>query len=567
MGFNITPGGMGVAFQGARAGQNDVLQRERDLEDRDFAMGQRKRGLEAQAREDQLRSDLSTVTPAGADVPVPKNPDVAQILHDDTTGPDEDTPAATTLPVTKKRTQDQELRDISAAYRKAGDIATSLKLNDQADRIAFGRATAQFNSIVAGSDGLSSAELARRIGKIYDADPTSGGIKSIEEVPGGVRITIHDKNSGATDTREFIGDKGRAQLLDEFRAYYAPDSWNRMQEQMSAARAKAMEKAMEEAAKSHVVANGGAVVRPDNTVVRNGAPDDGTGTGSGSGTKGKAPKTRLEQASDVLASIAEKSEDKLTTDQRAVAEDYLARLVQENNDLPPAMAARVALKIAKDPKAVQPGVNPRTGKFDGVVVDDITGEQFSMQRDIGDAQHPPASLSREDLAARTADMTTRLDRLLPGSAAMYTAAAFDPSGAARTKLEVYTKDQIRKQMAAVPGFAQLPQDRQEAAIGRAMEIEAGAIQNRLDMILNYGARPRAEVAKKPGGLFGGAGDAALAPEAGRASYDELMRAKSDRDALMAAVEKMSPERREGYLATRLPDIEARIKANQGYLGR
>lgn len=518
MGLNFTPGGMGIAFQGARAGQQDELSREEHAQDRDyltstrdFEQGQRQRALDAQTREDELRQGLSAVAPAGV-VPPAQAADGGTAAATDAlnygavNGSDAGFDVTAPEPKLKMRTQDQELRDISALYRKAGDIKKAVELGDAADKIAFGRATSQWQTIAAGSDGMSTADLARRFAKIYDADPTSGGVKSIEEIPDGVRLTIYDRNSGATDTREFKGDAGKKQLLDEMHSYYAPGSWAAIQQKNAESRIKLQEKAAEEAAKSHIVPGGATLVRPDNAQVH--VPRE---FNPAAGAHGKEPKSALEQARGVLESIAEKSEDKLTTNQRAMAEDYLGRVVQNNPGIPPERAAQVAVGAATAPTSVVPSVNKQTGSIDSVYKS-ADGSAYTLVPNVvtadglAQAGIKPEAIKRDVGAMLVAQGDATVQRQL-------SAAAFDPKayadliGSAKSAVDAAVQQALQKNR-ALP--SPLPDEQVMASAQSKLAALTANIDRKLALI-RYAYTPDelgvgpAKPAKRPwaaGGLIG-----------------------------------------------------------------
>ena len=70
---------------------------------------------------------------------------------------------------------------------------------------------------------------------------------------------------------------------------------------------------------------------------------------------------------------------------------------------------------------------------------------------------------------------------------------------------------------------------------------------------------------KPGGAMAGTVQPKSSPQqTNTPTYEKWLAAKNEKDKLIATAQKMSPDRREGYLVNRLPGLEQAIKINQNY---
>jgi hypothetical protein len=407
--------------------------REFQAQQRDYEQGQQRRKMDEQKRSDDLRAADSAVqttetTSAPAEGTVYGNQ--ASVMRDEDgnlmPGAVETSPAQN---VTRQRQWDSIYRDYAANRQKSGDTAGALDFTDKANKISAQRASNAFMQLQADAGSKTPAELAREIGKIFDSDPMNGGTKSIEELPnGGVRMTLYNKDTGKTSTKEFTGEKARERLLADFNAYFRPEAYAKLLQSQDEARIKAQEKIAEERAKA-VTTPAGAVttfgagdprakvendtgfvwtgrLNPDGSreMVRPGkyaragggvgGDGDADGDGTGSGSK-KGKKTPLDVAtSSVMDAIKESAESKsLNADQligvQATARELVANAVRNKKELDPYVAGKVALTAVLKPESVKIGYNPATGTFENTVK--YNGNEFSVGK-VDQATMPESQL-------------------------------------------------------------------------------------------------------------------------------------------------------------------------------
>lgn len=512
MAFDFT-GGVAAAT-GYMQGRDEATARDNLAEDRDFQKTQRVVQQQQQQRtKDQWgREDAERTAVKGIDPNAP---------------------------------QDVQLRAAAAAKRQSGDIKSALEMHDQADKIAIARAEKNVQTILAGSQGKSAAQLATEAAEVLNADPVPGGIANVrDDGNGGVIMDVTDNITKQTVQKQFANAD---QTREWLQAYKAPAVYASLQKMKQAALSKAQE--------PHVIPAGGAlsvggriVASNDNGMVQVGTNDDGTpilarasarigpggqpiggsagggsGTGAGKGAgKGNSGDT-VTDARAILASAAEKSEDKMSGDQRLAAEDHVARIATQNPKVPAAMVARVAVDIAKNPAKVQPAIDPETGKIDLVYDDGINGK-IKVNVGVGDAINlqsvkqaiaqkltaanggkapAPADIeaeTRKQMTGMTKSMMTDFD---PKNRDAYVLAAYD--GKERAKLEA----QLRSQAEAViqqAGAGKSPE--QQEAIRKnteqALQQRINALGNVLNLVSNYGEKPAGAQPKRgvqaPGGL-------------------------------------------------------------------
>lgn len=474
-------GGMGIAFQGARRGEQDVIDRQNQEQDRQylenqrsFQEGQQARIVDEQARADKLRNELSSV-------PTTKQVDSNIVPNDDEGNPMP--PAMKEV----KRTQDEMLRDVAKSYHDAGDIGKFVELSTAADGIAYKRAAREFNQLLATASAMPLPDLARRVGAIFDADPTGGGVQSIEDIPGGVKVTLVNRDTGQTQAVQFVGQAGKQQLIDMAQAHYNPG-------QIQAAIEQARKERLEMIKKSGITSVTDGFVNRDpygNTTFTR-TKDGTTGTGSG-----KPPKTRDELGAEQLELALTKMETKgQSPQQAAAARRTMSQLLRENPDMPPEVGVDLAIKVASDPEAVKPEIRLETGAFDEVVRDEKSGGVFSIKRNVGDANKLPAGMSDADAKAKAREALAKLDAAVPGIAAAYSAAAFDRANG-RATLDAFMSDLARKSLERDPRFAQMSPEQQRSAVATAVAQKSEATQNYLNLVARFIDPPKAAAAKKP----------------------------------------------------------------------
>lgn len=517
MGFNV--GGMAAAYNGFRQGGDEELARQRLEVDKKYQDSQRAyqatqqaRTIDDQKRADALRADLSAI-PAETTV----NANAGKPLLDN-----EGTPAASGLPVNKTTQipEDVQLRQAAAAYRKQGDFTKALEMHSKADQIGITRSAQKFQELNAASSGMSALQLAQEAAKIFNDDPVPGGISNVrDDGNGGVIMTVENKLTGQTTDKQFANAQA---LREHLMAYKAPAVYAQLQQLRQASAIKREEKADEPQKLSPgqiLVQNGRTIasapppagyeyVGPDangDPMYRKMAP----GAGAGAGAGGKAGKggDPIAEARTILKDIAEKSEDKLTTDQRAEAEMQVARLVTQNPNTPPALAARAALAVAKDPKKLQPGINPDTGKVD-MIYDDGPNGKITFNRNVADAvNHLEFGIPKETMVSLTKRF---LDNEKPKERAAKQAAAFSPE--ARRDLEQSLRQQAERAINEKIANATPEQATQlRQAIQAKLDQTLNMLSGQLDLIYNHDPEARKLAGNPPPrtiGRTGGLGAAA-----------------------------------------------------------
>lgn len=502
-------GGLGGAYTNIRRGmdqeasrqaweaeQADLAARRADaakaraaaLQVDEFRAGQRQRLVDEQALQDKTRDELSAIAPAGPVDLNKANPETSQITVDN-----EGTPSATQLPAVKNRTYDQVLREQAAVLRKNKQSDKAFELEGAADKIAFGRAASRFQQVAAGNADVSTT--ARQIGEIFDADPNNGGVKAVEDIPGGVRITLQNKDTGATSTREFTGPQARDQLLNAFSAYYSPETWAKLQ----AERAQHQQKIALERVKGAGVTSlgrGSAAIRDENgnvTISRDPnavAAEGGAAGGAGGSRSTKPPPTPLDAARGILADIAEKSEDKLTSRQRADAEANVGSVLQHNPGMAPERVARAAYMAAVDPARTTPSVNAATGAIDQVFVDD-DGTRVLIKPDFVAPQNAEArGLDKAQLKQAAQALVAK-----QGDAAYqkrFVEAAFDMKARAALveQAKASVEQYVRQAIAKAP--EQEAQIRQRAQ--QLLQADLANLDRKLALVATALPRPKAQPA-------------------------------------------------------------------------
>lgn len=557
MGLGNFLGGLGTAYQGFRQGEQDRVNRDKAEQDRAFQLqqrdvltqqqgfqqGQQQRTLDAQGRADQLREDAGKIPAPGETLPAPElepgaDPSTAQ---------------------PKVQTQEQQLRDLSKMFR-THDIGKAMDLAAKADQLAMQRSANSFLQLSANAPGKSAAELATMAKDVFDNDPLPGKIARIDDLGAdGVAITFHDPATGQSSRRQF---KTPQEVMSALQARYSPASAAALAQANAKARAEAGLAVVKENAKGVVVPAGSTFVPSATDPKReqftnnngliatgrfneDGSPEmvrvSGRGGAGGAGGSGKAPKTRLDTAVEMFDVANTKGETKFTTpEQYNVGRDHLTRLLHDNPSLAPETAVRVATRIAANPDVVQPALNRRTGRIDNMVQDDLSGDTLSIRANVGSAKSLPKGMDPKDAAAQTGDMLGWLDQQVPGSRELFVKAAFDKSGSARAELDAKMKAQVIAAMGQVPGFAQLPLERQQAAIDKAVAASNEVTKNRLDMIQTFVTPPKPvkapEAPRKPirrtGGLAPVGSDQArhdLRQAELRAGIDAKTKANAERD--------------------------------------
>jgi hypothetical protein len=476
--------------------------REYQRQQREFDQGQQKRKLDEQKRADDLRvGDSSVATTEEIDdpnwkpTPATENPVAQVVIGAD--GSETVTPAQAPqqAPKIKRQRQwDSIYRDYAANRQKAGDTAGAIEFTDKANKIAAQRSANAFMQLQADAGNKTPIELAREIGKIFDADPMNGGTKSIEELPnGGVRMTLYNKDTGQTSTKEFTGEKARDRLLADFNAYFRPEAYAKLLDkriETQDARAAELLKpyTLRPGEKRQVMGADGKVITigegnipagyelmtdaQGNTVLRKFDPAKRSGSGGdsdgdGAGGKGKKGKTPLDIAtSSVMDAIKESAESKtLNADQligvQATARELVANATRAGQELDPFVAGKLALTAVLKPESVKPAYNPATGTFENTV--SYNGNTFSVGK-VDQAMMPESQLKGVAQAF--------VNKLPAASRAEYIRAASGDTAALdkiRTDITAAHGKQWSDQFAAVNGRRPTQQDVQ-ASIARTQSI-------------------------------------------------------------------------------------------------
>lgn len=379
-------GGLGQFANSFQQGYEKSEDRETALKERQFLEGQRQRKLDEQKRADDLRNaDGSIKTTEEIDdpnfVPAPVSPNqVAQVtINEDGT----ETVAAPAAPqaapkITRQRQWDSIYRDYAANRQKAGDTAGALEFTDKANKISAQRSANAFLQVQADAAGKTPVQLAQEIGKIFDSDPMNGGTKSIEPIEGGVRMTLFNKDTGQTSTKDFTGPDASKKLLDAFNPYFRPESYAKLLEkriETQDARAAELLKpyTLRPGEKRQVVgADGKVMTIGENPTDRVQIGEDaegnpiygkpaGNGRGAGAGS-GKAPKESIDAATDLLKDFMGKADGSPESAQRqARAVSLLDGIYAGNPGVSPRTAAAIAADASADPTRVSLQIDNRTG--------------------------------------------------------------------------------------------------------------------------------------------------------------------------------------------------------------
>lgn len=415
--------------------------REYQRQQREFDQGQQKRKLDEQKRADDLRAgDAAVATTEEIDdpnwkpAPASENP-VAQVsIGDD--GTETVTPAQEPqqAPKIKRQRQwDSIYRDYAANRQKAGDTAGALEFSDKANKVAAQRSSNAFMQLQADAGSKTPIQLAREIGKIFDSDPMNGGTKSIEELPnGGVRMTLFNKDTGQTSTKEFTGEKARERLLADFNAYFRPESYAKLLdkriETQDARTAELLKPySLRPGEKRQVMGADGKVITlgENNTDrVQIGEDADGNpiygkpgGSGRGAGTgSGKAPKSPVDEAQDLMKDAlgkADGSPEGAARYTRAVS--YLDGVFASNPSMSPRVAAAIASDAAADPTRITMQIDNRTGQVSKVYSnpDFEGGRQFNLGANAGTVEQMEKAVGKQGMVQSVNGMLDTLAAAAP----------------------------------------------------------------------------------------------------------------------------------------------------------
>jgi hypothetical protein len=487
MGITRFLGGLAPGYLGYQQGAQDARQRQEHEEDRAFQLRQRSlaeqqqaRQLEEQRRSDQLRDDLTAI-PTSKDVNVNPNPVV--------TVDDEGTPSAAALPVMKAtpRTEDEMMRDAALSFKKAGQLDKYLALNQKADEIGMQRSAKLFEQVRSSAAGKTAYEIAQQAAEIYNNDPMPAKVTNLKQLDGG-GVEVEFNNGGKTIAKQFSSPQ---QILEVLESYYSPSSY----QGLIKARRDAAIKTEEELTKAPVTSvPGGYVDKRSRQFIQTVQPRGAATGAGGAGRGGKAPATPLGEARAILADAFEKGEVKAATpQQRADAEDFVDRVLQQNPGIPPARAAKIAVAASTNPASTAPAIDPKTGSIDLTYLD-TDGARYTLTPNYATATDlEKRGIKKEDMAVTVKTMVGA-----QGDAsyqALFQKAAFDPSS--REALLTQTKADANKVLQdALAKNAASPAPRAEAEIRQAFDArlnqDIGALERKLDLVKQFGEKPKAD---------------------------------------------------------------------------
>jgi hypothetical protein len=511
MSFGMFLGDLATAHEGALAGVQRGVARRRDAEDRDYELQQRdlrsqqqQRALKQQADQDQLDTELRGIKTTKPVTTPGRGP-----MPDGGVAPDVTTEAA--------RTEDEVMREAADAFRRKGQLDRYFALSNKANEIAFKRSADQFTQFAAGiNEATPIDEAAAALGKIYDSDPTGGGIQSIEKLDDGVRIHFVNKHTGATNAREFRGPNATGQLLRSAAAYYTPERFAAMQ----AEERKLQLKVLEEQAKTagQVTSVPGGYTTGDGrggaqfTQTQAGGSRAGSGSGAGKDADAQAPEAKTQS---ILTSIWKNAEDKPTQQQQAVARDIVPMLHRFNPGITPERAAKVANAVAQNPAAVRPAIDAEAGTIDQVFQDD-DGSRHTVRRAATSPEQIAASAddkTKDDMRKAARGLVERQGN--EEAQRVFVRAAFD----AQAREALFAQALQAADAVVQEAISKNPQA--EAAIRAQVEArvksDLQAFARKLSIVRAFGdqrwGRERAAAAPAPERAFGGAFSGGMVPPA------------------------------------------------------
>ncbi len=551
--------------QGLDLAQRDQeLQRQRQMQDegQDFMRKQRRVWTEDQARKDQEAADMQTASKATKTVKT-KVPDASawESGQVDASGNPIMTEQNTEVP----RSQSEIYKAQADVRERARDYAGATALRQQAfkwDQDAASRRYSATSQL--GSKAATAFDFVNAVAPGVHDDESPIGIRNIKpkvgddgKPTGGVTFEAYNKNGGYSQPMSF-DDLQSAK--DALTAHYSPDLYNKLLERRQAAQ----DKILEEQSKGHVLPAGGQFVpgvndprKPvtnDNGLVWTGKynPDGSPemirpqANGSGSSGAGGSPADAMKLYTDAFKLAATEGDMKMPTEAVRIGQSYLPALSEQG--IAPQVAARISLDAAADPTKTRLEINHKTGEVDRIY------------------RNPDVNRGNAVVLARGAGSIKDLEKQAGGPEKMRDVAV----GVVNSMLTNIPEEQRAPAQAQLLQIASDPGLRKQylAAASQAGK-DVGVISRQLDLIGTYVKPDQSQKAPTTGSskipsVGGIPGYASRKSETGSGSYDELMKAKKDKDDLLSAVSKMSPDRREVYLASRLPQIEQRIKSNENY---
>jgi hypothetical protein len=533
-------GGIGPAYAGFEQGQQDEINHQNALAEKDwvasqrqFAQGQQDRQLAAQQREDDLRAANQNAPAVGSAIPPTPAADGGS---DDVTDPSSENAQngmdvggespATPAPVAKTVTQDQHLRQIADNFMQAGDVQTSLKLHGEADQLALARSNRAYQSIAGSADSMSLPDLANASAKVFNDDMFPGKVTGVRDLgPQGVELTVSNTNTGEGLTRVF---KNKADLLEAMQARYSPDTYAKLQADRNKIFLEAQAKKAEERAKGQVVPAGATFV-----------PGEGDSRSMVHVEKTFRPTAAVAPDAAVQKYVTEfgtKGDSKLQPEQLGVASDYANHLFTTNPGMPAPMAARLGVSLAMHPDMVHTGFNPDTGTIDQLVTDPQTGSKFALRKAIADPSADPKTLPAgtvpADITKNVSDMVAKYNSTSPGLGDLYVQAANDP-----TKMPSLQSAILASDPRTAAAWKQSTPAQQDEAVKFKLGQMDPAVKNRLAAISSYLPKPAANGSSAAGGGAAPAPRAPIDPSTPPAVAAQIQARRDADDAAAAAKAK------------------------------
>ena len=428
-------GGLGQFANSFQQGYEKSEDREQAMKDREyqrqqreFEKGQQQRKLDEQKRADDLRNrdaavaTTETVTTPGSQTIYGNE---APVLRDDEGNlmpGAQETPAQTSK---RQRSMDAIYRDYAENRKAQGDTEGYFKYHDMANKQAAVRTSNAYLQVQADAAGKTPLQLAQEIGKIFDSDPMNGGTKSIEPIEGGVRMTLYNKDTGQTSTKDFVGPDANKQILNAFTPYFRPDSYAKLLEK----RQEAQVSRAAELLKPYTLRPGEKrqVMGPDGKVITIGegnlpkgyelATDEAGNTvmrpvATGTKAPGKAPKTPVEEAQDIMKDAmggkGDGSPEGAARYTRAMS--YLDGVFAGNPNVSPRMAVAIASDAAADPTKISLQLDNRTGQVSKVYrnPDFEGGRQFNLGANAGTIQEMEKQVGKSGMTEAVSGMVGEL---------------------------------------------------------------------------------------------------------------------------------------------------------------
>jgi hypothetical protein len=544
--------------------------REYQRQQREFEQGQQQRKLDEQKRADDLRTKDAAVSTT-EDVTMPGSKTIygadAPVVQDDEGNL---MPGAQVTPdktVTRQRNMDSVYRDYAENRKAQGDTEGYFKYHDLANKQATIRTSNAFLQVQAEAAGKTPVQLAQEIGKIFDSDPMNSGTKSIEPIEGGVRMTLINKDTGLTSTKEFVGPDANKQLIAAFSPYFRPESYAKLLEKKADIAAEIEKDPYKQVPGGYIDKRTGKFnatmvgqdiigTNQDGTPIY-GSRGTGSGSGSGAGSSGGGSKEKavdpLKATTDAVEFAIDKSAAKGSLEPSVVARantmgrQLAASALAEGRGLDPAVAAELAINAATGKIPVSPSFNPRTGTIDNVV--EYQGNKFSVE---GLGKPGNARLDDKQLSS----IATNYIATLPAEQrTLMVAAAYNKE--ARAKLD----DSLAQRARAPEALAALeqrlgrkPTEEDIAAVTKSMQA---ALTPSLELISRYATL--SDEGKKV--------TKALASEAGYAT-DFSGPAKKKAEPPKTSVSGMDPKKYSGMSGNDLSravaaDSQKLVDANRG----